>query len=49
LIVDDAPDDRVYLGTLARRCGFLIDEAADGAAAIDQFARFFRQQLDGRG
>src|SRR5437763_9339990 len=35
LIVDDAPDYRAYLGALARRCGFTVDEAEDGAAAVE--------------
>ena len=45
MIVDDAPDDRVYLGTLARRCGFLIDEAADGAAAIELLSQKPRELI----
>src|SRR5205807_94936 len=35
LIVDDSPDDRAYLRALARRCGFTVDEAVDGSAALE--------------
>jgi diguanylate cyclase (GGDEF)-like protein len=38
LVVDDAEDDRIYLGVLLRRLGFSVTYAEDGAAATAHIA-----------
>jgi len=39
LVVEDEPENRLFIGLMLRTEGFIVDEAEDGAAAFERLSR----------
>ena len=39
LVVEDEPENRLFIGLMLRTEGFVVDEAEDGAAAFERLSR----------